>query len=88
MSDKIVIKRDGAKEPFSKHTIERVVRAAGVEEHAAATLAEAVEVWSHKQSEPTISSLKVRDQVLKELKLINTYAANLFEWYQKTKEKK
>jgi len=81
-----VMKRDGSKEVFDPAKITRVVTAAGLNSSEAAKLTKSVGDWIRKQNKQLISSLKIRDKVLQELKLVDEYAAGLFEWYQSTKE--
>lgn len=81
-----VIKRDGSKEPFSPHKIATVAEAAGATPEEAKKISEAVSTWAQGKSE--ITSIQIRDQVLEQLKIYDQYAANLFAWYQTTKDKK
>lgn len=82
-----VIKRDGSKEPFDPEKIDRVVVAAGLTPDQATELVERINVWVKDKNVNEISSLDLRDKVIEELKHTDTYASNMFEWYQKTKEK-
>lgn len=84
---KTVIKRDGSEQAFEKDKIARVVQAAGLRADQAKDLAEKVDDWMQKQSEEKINSIQIRDEVLNQLRQMDEYAANMFEWYQKTKEK-
>ena len=63
-----VIKRDGSKEIFLIEKIVRVVMAAGLESHQAQTLAAKIEKWAKNQKQTEITTLQVRDEVIKELK--------------------
>ncbi len=82
----LVSKRDGTVEPFAPEKIKKVVRAAGLDENQANTLVANVLRWAQTHDDQTITSLVIRDRVLHELKIIDEYAANMFAWYQKTKE--
>lgn len=84
---KTVIKRDGSEQEFEKDKIARVVQAAGLTADQAKDLAEKIDSWMHAQSDEKISSIQIRDEVLNQLRQMDEYAANMFEWYQKTKEK-
>lgn len=86
--DKIVIKRDGSEESFDKEKIARVVMAAGLPADKARDLATGIEQWVELQDNAKISSLQIRDQVLHLLKNVDQPSANMFDWYQKTKEQK
>lgn len=83
---KEVIKRDGSKEPFEAEKIARVVKAAGLDDRQAQELAAHVAEWIESQPDQALSSLMVRDEVQKQLDSMNRYAADLFRWYEKTKE--
>lgn len=78
-----VIKRDGSAEEFKLEKIARVVKAAGLDEQDSENLAQRV---SRAVEGQEVSSLKIRDHVLDELKSTNEYAADLYRWYQKTKD--
>jgi len=81
-----VIKRDGTKVPFSLHKIERVTTAAGLTSEEAKTLAAQVEAALATNNKTEVTSLEIRDMVLTKLRSVNEYAANMFAWYQKTKD--
>ena len=81
-----VIKRDGSTEYFSSDKIVKVVKAAGLEEEQAKALAENVNKWVIDLKKESISSLEIRDKVLEELEKVNKSVADLFRWYQKTKD--
>jgi len=83
-----VLKRDGSTEEFDPQKIARVVQAAGLEAKQAKDLADRVADWLKNSKQKSISSLKIRYRVLKELKRVNKYAAGLFEWYEKSKTRK
>ncbi len=83
-----VIKRDGSTEDYDEAKIIRVVTAAGLSPDQAHTLASTTTKWIKENNFSTFSSLTIRDKILVELKKTNIQAANLFSWYEKTKEKK
>jgi transcriptional regulator NrdR family protein len=82
-----VIKRDGSVEQFENEKIAKVALAAGLLETQAARLCEEVQNYFLKNSQEKVTSLQIRDKVLDCMKEVNMYAANMFEWYEKTKEK-
>ena len=82
-----VIKRDGSTEAYDRHKMVRVVQAAGLNSSQAEELAEAVDSWIHNENLITLTSLQIRDKVLEELKRIHKPSADLYAWYQQTKEK-
>ena len=82
-----VIKRDGSQEPFSLEKIHKVVVAAGLTEQNTQTLLANMQKWAECLPEKTVTSIEIRDKVLSELTHLDTYVANLFKWYQKTKDK-
>lgn len=87
MSDNLqVIKRDGTAEEFDQEKIIKVVVASGLTQIEGERLAEKIAEWAKSQSSDKVTSLVLRDKVLEELQEVNPYAANLFSWYQKTKE--
>ena len=83
-----VIKRDGAIEEFSRDKINRVVRAAGLNEEQAALLVDSIVTWVKSLKVKDIKSTELRDAVLDEMEKLNKPAAGLFRWYQQTKEQR
>ena len=83
-----VVKRNGSKEPFDAEKIARVVQAAGLRPVDASELSEKIATWVENQGTPEISSIKIRDQVFKELETVDKYASGLYAWYQNLKDKK
>lgn len=81
-----VIKRDGSKEKYSPEKIERVVKAAGLSESKTHTLVNELNTWIQTLNTNEIESLQIRDKVTEELKKLDEYSANMYMWYQKTKE--
>ncbi len=80
-----VKKRDGSFEIFEPKKIAKVVHAAGLNEIQSHKLSKTVSSWAHNFKKEEITSLEVRNKVLEELRKVNQSAANLFQWYQKTK---
>lgn len=85
---KSVIKRDGSIEPYQEEKIARVVSAAGAEDHVSNEVAKRITAWLESNTSPEVPSLAIRDQVIVELLKVDTDAASMFSWYQKTKEQK
>ena len=83
-----VLKRDGSTEEFSPAKIIRVVQAAGLKPEQARDLSEKITQWIKGLKQNSVSSLKIRDKVLEELRKVNEYAAGLFEWYEKSKTRR
>jgi len=81
-----VIKRDGSREKFSIINIAKVVTTAGLTPEQAKTLAQHIESWALATGKDEVTSLEIRDQVLMELKKVNANAADLYTWYQQSKE--
>lgn len=81
-----VIKRDGTKEKFSLINIAKVVTAAGVSPEEARLLSERIEIWATQQAATELTSLQIRDKVLEELLSINKNAAELYKWYEQSKD--
>lgn len=81
-----VIKRDNSTEDFDLEKISRVVQAAGLEPNEANDLALAVQKQIIDSGRTTLSSLIVRDLVIGQLHHVDENAANLFTWYEKTKD--
>lgn len=84
----MIIKRNGAKEPFDAEKISRVAQAAGLRPIDASELADRIDRWAKNLKENEITSIKVRDRVFKEIEKVDKYASGLFAWYQNLKDKK
>jgi transcriptional regulator NrdR family protein len=82
----VVIKRDGAKEQFSVINISKVAMASGLSPEQAKQIAEVLVDWAKSLQKEFITSLEIRDKMLEELKKINVEAAQLYEWYEQSKE--
>ncbi len=83
-----VVKRDQSAEQFEVSKIARVAQASGLDEQKSLELAQRVEAHFTQLNQEKVTSLQIRDVVLFELKKVDSYAANMFEWYEKTKETK
>lgn len=81
-----VIKRDGSREPFEKDKLQKVLVAAGLDQMEAEALTGRVIDWATIEHGGEVSSLAIRDKVLEELRTVNEAVANLFAWYQHTKD--
>ncbi len=81
-----VIKRDGSKEDFMVDKISRVVEAAGLKNDEVQNVTKNTLDWLQQINAEEISSLQIRDKVIEELKKINGYAADMFVWYEQTKD--
>lgn len=82
-----VKKRDGSFEEFNPDKIMRVLQAAGLETSQAKLVADAITAFVNHNGENTISSRQIREKVIEELSRINRYVADLFAWYESTKER-
>jgi transcriptional regulator NrdR family protein len=82
----LIVKRNNSLELYNPQKIKRVVMAAGLSEEMATSLVSTIEKWLRSLKTEQLSSITLRDEVLNELKKVSTTAANLFAWYQKTKE--
>ena len=82
-----VIKKDGSSEDFEKGKIERVITAAGLYQEQAKKLASDIEKWAETSDKNQITTMQIRNQVLRELNNLNQFAANAFLWYEKTKDR-
>lgn len=83
-----IIKKDGAKQPFDQEKIKRIAVAAGLSDEEGKTVSENVANFVLSQNQPEINSSQIREKVLEELKKVNQFAANLYLWYEKTKDQK
>jgi len=81
-----VLKRDNTTEDFNPDKIKKVVRAAGLGEEQASKLVKNVSNWAIDLKKESITSLEIRDKVLEELERLDKPVADLFRWYQKTKD--
>jgi transcriptional regulator NrdR family protein len=81
-----VKKRDGSVEKFSVINLSKVLIAAGVSADQTKQIVEQIKVWAEQLGVEEISSLEIRDKVLEVLPKVNQNAANLYTWYEQTKE--
>lgn len=85
-----VLKRDGSTEEFDSDKIERIAVAAGLTDDEAKELTKKVISQIQdvsKENDGQIGSIKIRGFVFDEMEKINEYAAGLFKWFEKNKEK-
>lgn len=82
-----VLKRDGSLEPFTPAKVNRVLMAAGMDTQKANIITQAVSAWVKSSQFSQISSLQIRDRVVEELEKSDPRIANIFVWFEKTKEK-
>jgi transcriptional regulator NrdR family protein len=82
-----VIKRDGSRQPFRPQQITQVVQAAGLNPDQARKLTQTVSSWAFSLKQPEITSAKIKEKILGQLRQIDPPVAGLFQWYQKIKEK-
>lgn len=83
----IVSKKDGSKESYSQDKIARVAIAAGLLPSQAQRLTVRITEWIKETHSSTITTLQIRNKLVEELKRVDKSAADLFLWYEKTKEK-
>ena len=81
-----VIKRDGVGEKFSLINIAKVAVAAGLSPDQARVVAENISTWSETVGNSEITSIQIRDKMIEELEKINQNAADLYRWYEQSKE--
>ena len=81
-----VTKRDGTTEQFLPWKIQRVAMAAGLTAEQSYKLVGRIMKWIQKQNTGTVNSVEISNEVLRHLKDIDPYAANMFQWYQDTKK--
>ncbi len=82
-----VVKRDGSLQEYNPEKIARVVEAAGLSPDQAKTLADTVTRWVNQSGNPQIPTREIRDKVVEQLQNVNSNAANLFAWYESTKDR-
>lgn len=81
-----VVKRDGSLEDYDEAKIARVAEAAGLESGQAQVVAVNITKWLKENSILKVTSLQIRDQLLEDLKKFDGKAADLFVWYEQTKD--
>jgi transcriptional regulator NrdR family protein len=82
----MVIKRNGIKEKFDRKKIQNVVKTAGLSDEKTSVLISNIEKWINTLDTKSVSSINIRDKISEELKNLDNKVANLFNWYQNTKE--
>lgn len=85
MTDQI-LKRDGSIEKFDKAKIQRIASASGLSEEDTNSITNKVSTMVTKSVTP-VSSLKIRLLILSEMIKVDEYAAGLYEWYEKNKDR-
>jgi 2-phosphoglycerate kinase len=87
MTDTItVIKRDGSLEPFVSQKVSKVLVAAGLTADQAEIISQRVQNWISENNLQMFKSLELRDQILTPLEIINPQVADLYKWYESTKD--
>jgi hypothetical protein len=81
-----VIKRDGIKEKLSVINIAKVATASGLTPDQAKGLSQVILSWAESLGKPEITSLEIRDKMVEELAKVNKNAADLYTWYEQSKE--
>lgn len=81
-----IIKRNGKKEKYDPEKIRRVLTVANFPNEKMDILLDAVSDWVQAQNKSELSSLVLRDQIQRLLNKYHKPTADLYEWYQKTKE--
>ena len=81
-----VIKRDGTTEEYSEEKVKRVVKAAGLSDEQVVEFTEEISTWIMTLTDTSLTSLQIRDMILEKLPKINPSAADLYKWYESTKE--
>ena len=82
-----ITKKDGTKEKFDPKKIERVLKAAGLNEELTKKVTEKIVDWVKNNAEYEVSSQDIRKKVYKELRAVDEYTANFYKWYKKTEGK-
>lgn len=81
-----VVKKDGTLEVYDESKIVRIVVAAGLTPEEGQTLASNITKWINENSLTKVTTLELRGKVLEGLKAASEYAANLYLWYEKSKD--
>jgi len=84
----IVVKRDGTEKDFDPDKIARVVTAAGLKSQEGLMLALDASDWVKSLKKDKVTSIEIRDYVVKKMREINDHAANVYQWYEESKHKK
>ncbi len=81
-----VVKRNGEVEPFNPINLSKVGLAAGLTPEQAKQLVEKLTNWAKSLQVNQLTSIQIRDKFLEELPAINQDAADLYKWYEQSKE--
>jgi transcriptional regulator NrdR family protein len=81
-----VIKRDGTSEPFNTDKIIRVLNSAGLPESQSEQVVQKITSWINSNHLEIFKSLELKDKILEELEKLNPQIANLYKWYESTKD--
>lgn len=81
-----VVKRDGSTEEYSEDKVRRVVKAAGLKDEETAVFSQQITSWVMALADNSLTSLQIRDMILEKLPEFNAVAADLYRWYESTKE--
>lgn len=82
-----ITKKDGSKEKFDPQKIERVLKAAGLNNEQTKIVTEKIIEWVKNNAEYEVSSQDIRKRVYKELQEVDKYTANFYKWYKNTEGK-
>jgi transcriptional regulator NrdR family protein len=82
-----VIKRDNSQDLYDPEKIEKVVKAAGLNEGEAKKLSGLITKWIKNEKLTQLTSLQIRDRVVVEIQKMNKAAAHKYIWYEKYKDK-
>lgn len=83
-----VIKRDGSIEDYQEEKIKRVVIATGLTPKQAESFCRVVTAWVEKNFPKEVTYRQIRDKVVERLKIVRKYSADLYIWYEQTKDGK
>lgn len=81
-----IVKRDGSIEKFSLINLSKVALAAGLTPEQSKHIVEVITQWAQSLHKEQITSLEVRDKLVEELPKVNEHAAELYKWYEQSKE--
>ena len=82
-----ITKKDGSKEKFDPKKIERVLKAAGLNEEQTKNVTDKIINWVVNNKEYEVSSQDIRKKVYQELCAVDEYTANFYKWFKKTEGK-
>lgn len=87
INDIEITKKDGTKEKFDPKKIERVLKAAGLNDEQTEDVTKRIVDWVINNAEYEVSSQDIRKKVYKELQEVDEYTANFYKWFKKTEGK-